>query len=199
LLLRTIAYPKPHLWLTPQGFSQEYGANLQDFSMSGVRALAFLAGGGYFTGMFQKLVNLLSGAEEAPEEDTQAAARVAIAALLVEAARADEVYLDAEREMIEKVLAERFGLSEEAAGALRVEGEAAQAEAVDLVRFTRVIKDAVPFEERIEVIEAMWRVIYADDDRDHTEAALIRRLAGLLYIPDRDAGMARQRVVDDQS
>lgn len=146
--------------------------------------------------MLQRLVSLLNTPEPAEPAEREDAARIAIAALMVEAAHADDVYLDAERAMIDRVLMERFALDAQQAADLRAKGEIAQAEAVDLVRFTRIIKDAVPFEERIEVIEAMWRVIYADDDRDHEEAALIRRLAGLLYIQDRDAGLARQRVVD---
>ena len=68
-------------------------------------------------------------------------------------------------------------------------------DAMDLVQFTRVVKEAVPFDERVEVIEAVWRVIYADGDRDYEESALVRKLCGLLYVPDRDAGLARQRVV----
>ena len=139
---------------------------------------------------------MLSGAEPEPPEDKGHAAQVAIAALLVEAAHADHEYLDTEKDMIDRVLAERFSLGAEAAAKLRAEGETAQREAVDLVSFTRVIKDAVPIEDRIEVLEAIWRVIYADEDRDHREAALIRRLAGLLYISDRDAGLARQRIAD---
>lgn len=146
--------------------------------------------------MIQHLVSLLSGAESAPTEDKEAAARTAIAALLVEAAHADGVYLEAEKATIDQVLAERYGLSPAEAQALRTDGETAQAEAIDLVRFTRTIKDAIPFEDRIEVIEAVWRVVYADDDRDADEGNLIRRLAGLLYVPDRETGLARQRVVD---
>ena len=144
--------------------------------------------------MIQHLVNLLSGAQDAPKADTDGAERIAIAAILVEAARADGEYLAEEQAMIERILAERFALPDAEAAALREDGELAQAEAVDLVRFTRIIKDAIPFEERIEVIEAVWRVVYADDDRHHNEASLIRRLAGLLYVPDREAGLARQRV-----
>ena len=144
--------------------------------------------------MLQRLVSLLSGEAEAPAEDVEGAHRTAIAALLVEAARADGVYDADERAMIGQILSERFALSEADAAALRAEGEEAQAEAVDLVRFTRAIKDAVPIEERIEVIEAVWRVVYADGERDHHEGNLIRRLAGLLYVPDREAGLARQRV-----
>ncbi|MFK7945635.1 MAG: TerB family tellurite resistance protein [Paracoccaceae bacterium] len=145
--------------------------------------------------MIEKLLSLLGGTESAPPEDTAKAGRVAIAAILVEAAHADGVYLDAEQTTIDQILAERYGLAAADAMALRTEGEVAQSEAVDLVGFTRAVKDAVPFEERIEVIECVWRVIYADDDRDMDEGNLIRKLAGLLYVPDRDAGLARQRVL----
>lgn len=139
------------------------------------------------------LMKALSGGGE-DRDEVEDAGRVAIAALLVEAARSDDVYVEDERLMIDRVLAERFGLSTEEADALRVRGEAAQAEAVDLVRFTRAIKDAVPYEDRISVVEALWRVILADEEIDHEESALVRRLAGLLYVSDPDAGLARQRV-----
>ena len=145
--------------------------------------------------MIKHLVSLLTNAEPAAPEDRESAERVAIAALLVEAAHADGVYLESEKAMIDRVLAERYELGPAEAQALRTQGEEAQAEAVDLVRFTRVIKDAVPVEDRIEVIEAVWRVVYADDDRDADEGNLIRRLAGLLYVPDREAGLARQRAL----
>lgn len=148
-------------------------------------------------GMIEQLISILSGGKTAHPEDSARAGRVAIAAILVEAARADGVYLDTEREMIDRILAERFALSPADATALRTEGETAQAEAVDLVGFTRTVKDAVAFEERVEVIEAVWRVVYADGDRDTDEGALIRKLAGLLYVPDRDAGLARQRVLGE--
>ena len=144
--------------------------------------------------MLDRLIKRLTGAQEAAPEDREAAARVAIAAVLVEAARADEVYLESERAVIDRILGERFGLAPGDAAALRAEGEAAQAGAVDLVRFTRVLKGAIPIEDRIEVIVAVWRVIYADDDKDAHESNLVRRLCGLLYVPDREAGLARQRV-----
>lgn len=148
--------------------------------------------------MIDRILSLLNGGASAPQEDSAEAGRVAIAAILVEAAKADGVYLDAEQAMIDRILEERYGLPGDAAQALRAEGETAQGEAVDLVGFTRAVKDAVPFEERIEVIEAVWRVVYADGSRDMDEGALIRKLSGLLYVPDRDAGLARQRVLGEE-
>lgn len=148
--------------------------------------------------MFEKLMQALGGGAE-HHDDAADAGRVAIAALLVEAARSDDVYVDDERAMIDRVLAERFALDAAQAQALRERGEAAQADAVDLVRFTRAIKDAVPYEDRVGVIEALWRVILADHDLDSEESALVRRLSGLLYVPDQEAGLARQRVAGEQS
>jgi len=123
-------------------------------------------------------------------------ARTALAALLVETARADGDYGDAERVQIDRALASRYGLSAQDVAALRAEGEAAQASAVDLVRFTRAVKDAVPFDERIGVVEALWEVVYADGVREMHENALIRKLCGLLHIEDQDARLARQRVAE---
>jgi uncharacterized tellurite resistance protein B-like protein len=121
-------------------------------------------------------------------------ARLALAALLVRAARADGSYERAEAARIDRVLMGRFGLDAAAAAALRAEAEAVEAEAPDTVRFTRVLKDAVPLEDRIGLIEAMWAVVLADGTRDPGEDRLMRLVAPLLGISDRDSGLARQRM-----
>ena len=146
--------------------------------------------------MLERLLRSLSGTDETGDDPVEAG-RVAIAAVLVEAARADGAYHGHEQAVIDRVLGQRFGLAAADAAALRLRGEEAQAEAVDLVRFTRAIKDAVPHEDRVAVIEAVWRVIYSDGEMDHTESSFVRRLSGLLYVPDQDAGLARQRVTDE--
>lgn len=120
--------------------------------------------------------------------------RIALAALLVEAARADGVYEPGERAQIQRILAARYGLDPAGAAELCAAGETAQAEAVDLVQFTRAVKAAVPYEQRLGVIEALWEVIYADGAREMHESALMRKLCGLLHVEDRDCGVARQRV-----
>lgn len=145
--------------------------------------------------MLTQILEALSGGGET-SDGAENAGRVAIAAILVEAARADGDYLERERVMIDHVLAERFSITPAEAAALRARGEEAQAEAVDLVHFTRAIKDAVAYEDRVGVIEALWWVILADDEVDYQESALVRRLAGLLYVSDQDSGIARQRVAD---
>lgn len=121
-------------------------------------------------------------------------ARVALAALLVRVARADGVYDAGEMARIDRVLAGRFGLAPADAAGLRAEAEAVEAEAPDTVRFTRVLKDAVPLDDRIGLIEAMWAVVLADGARDPGEDRMMRMIAPLLGISDRDSGLARQRM-----
>lgn len=121
-------------------------------------------------------------------------ARLALAALLVRIARADGVYEPAEVARIDRVLAQRFGLDAAGVAALRAEAEAVEAEAPDTVRFTRVLKEAVALEDRIGLIEAMWSVVLADGERDAAEDRMMRMVAPLLGITDKESGLARQRM-----
>ena len=134
--------------------------------------------------------------EPGPAPLPDADARLALTALLVRLARADDTYDTAERERIERTIATRYGLSPEAATQLRHEAEGIEADAPDTVRFTRAIKDGVPYEDRIGVIEALWDVVLADGRRDDDEDALMRQIAPLLGVNDRDSNMARRRVED---
>ena len=60
-------------------------------------------------------------------------------------------------------------------------------------RFTRAIKDAVAHEDRLSVVEAMWRVVLADGERDELEDSDMRVIANLLGITDRESARARQK------
>ncbi len=125
-----------------------------------------------------------------PDED----ARLALSALLVRVARVDGDYTAEEAQRIDRILMARYGLTPFEAPKLRAQAEALEAEAPDTVRFTRAIKDAVPYEEREAVIEALWSVVLADGIRDHEEDALLRLLSNLLGVNDRDSNLARQRI-----
>ncbi|MGB8622548.1 MAG: TerB family tellurite resistance protein [Paracoccaceae bacterium] len=129
-----------------------------------------------------------------PARLPDADARLALAALLVRIARSDGDYAEAEVARIDRILAARYGLSPFEAVALRRDAEGLEREAPDTVRFTRAIKDAVAYEDREAVVEAMWDVVLADGQRDHEEDALLRLVTNLLGINDRDSALARQRV-----
>ena len=143
--------------------------------------------------MLKSLLSLL--ADPAPQPLTAPDAELALAALLVRLARADEHYDEAEKIRIEQVLTRRGGLTHAQATELRREAEVVEAEAPDTVRFTRALKDKIAHEDRIGVIEALWEVALADDARDAEEDALIRLAANLLGVNDRDSALARQRVL----
>lgn len=142
--------------------------------------------------MFADFINRLTRPEPEPLQDGDA--RLALTALLVRIARADGDYADDEVRRIDRLVAKRYGLSPFEATALRRDAEALEGEAPDTVRFTRAVKDAVPYEEREGVIEAMWDVVLVDGVRDHEEDALLRLVANLLGVNDRDSNLARQRV-----
>lgn len=125
---------------------------------------------------------------------TQDESRLAVAALLVIAANADHRYDDVERAQIERVLSARYGLDASAASALRVEAEQAEQAAMDLYRFTSRVKQYIAYEERAAVIEAMWRVVLADGEREKHEEALMRRVTDLLGLDPRDSIEARRKV-----
>ena len=146
--------------------------------------------------MFKDILSRLLGDAPHPAPLASSEAELAIAALLVRVARADDTYAETERQRIDRVLARRRGLSPDEAADLRAEAEAMEAEASDTVRFTRSIKEMIALDDRAGVIEAMWEVAYADADRAADEETLIRLVAGLLGIPDRDSNLIRQRVMD---
>ncbi|SFH15705.1 Uncharacterized conserved protein, tellurite resistance protein B (TerB) family [Palleronia marisminoris] len=144
--------------------------------------------------MLSDLLRRLTAPE--PEQMPDGDARLALTALLVRLAKADDTYDAAERERIDRTVASRYGLAPDAARQLRQEAEAIEAEAPDTVRFTRAIKDGVAYDDRIGVIEALWDVVLADGHRDEDENALMRQIAPLLGVNDRDSNMARRRVED---
>lgn len=132
----------------------------------------------------------------APDPDplTEADARVALGALLVRLARADHSYDADEIAQIDAVLMSRYGLSDFEAAELRATCEAAEAEAPDTVRFTRAIKDAVPYEDREGVVHALWSVVLADGVRDNSEDALLRMVAPMLGVSDQTSHQIRRQI-----
>ena len=142
--------------------------------------------------MFANLLKTLMGPQA--EDLAPSDARVAIAALLVRVARSDNDYATTEIAKIDRVLAARFGLELSEVQKLRAEGEALEKEAPDTVRFTRAIKNAVPYVDRVSVIEALWQIALSDGERDAEEDALLRLVANLLGVSDVESAAARKRV-----
>ncbi len=143
--------------------------------------------------MFENLLRKLTASAE-PEPLPNPDARRALAALMVRVARADRHYHAPEAAEIDRLLAHHYELSPEQAAELRAEAEVLESEAPDTVRFTRALKDAVDYDERAWVLEALWSVALSDGKRDHEEDAVLRLAASLLGVTDQDSARARRRV-----
>jgi uncharacterized tellurite resistance protein B-like protein len=120
---------------------------------------------------------------------------VAAAALMVQAAGIDGNFDQSERRTITALAQDRFGLSADEAETLIRHAEAAADKTENLLKFTRVIKDRFDEAERVDIMEMLWEVAYADGKADDFEANLMRRIGGLIYVSDRDNGAARKRAM----
>ena len=141
------------------------------------------------SGFLRKLMMSTGHAELQPED-----ARLAIASVLVMAARADNHYEAAEEAMIDRTLMARFKLSAAEAKGLREQGEEAEAEAIDIYQFTKAIKDAIPHDDRVAIVEELWRVILTDGQRDPQEDSLMRQIVDRLGLSPMESALARQKV-----
>ncbi|MFQ6549863.1 TerB family tellurite resistance protein [Aestuariibius sp. 2305UL40-4] len=142
--------------------------------------------------MFADFLKRLTAPDPDPLPELDA--RLALAALLVRIAKSDGDYDQAEIARIDRILAKRYDLDPVEAAKLRAQSEALEHDAPDTVRFTRAIKDAVPYEDREGVLEALWDIVLADGERDEAEDALLRLVAPMLGVTDQDSALARQRV-----
>ncbi len=139
--------------------------------------------------MFAEFLSRLTAPQ--PDQLADHDARLAMAALLVRVAVSDGVYDKTERGTITDILSTRYQLSEQDTEVLMQNAETLEKQAPDTVRFTRAIKDAVPYEERLSVLEALWRVALADGTRDAIEDSMMRMITNLLGISDPDNARAR--------
>jgi len=148
--------------------------------------------------MIDRIFSLLKGDVKAAKSEARQASglQVAVGALLVEAARRDDVFNTEEQSAIKRLLAERFDLSESDSQDLFHTAEAASASSGQLFGFTNKVVKELDESDRIHVIEMLWEVAYADGVLDSHEDAMIRRVAGLVYVSDLERGAARRRVLE---
>lgn len=119
------------------------------------------------------------------------AVRLATAVLLVETARADHAEKMVESAVVFEQLQRHFGLPAEEAEELMALAESELKDAVSLQRFTRQLHEALTEDEKLAVIEMLWKVAFADGVLHPREEALVRKVGSLLYM--READMLRLR------
>jgi uncharacterized tellurite resistance protein B-like protein len=146
--------------------------------------------------MISRLKTLFRDSGESRRKDghDDADLHLAAAALLVEEALMDGHVDESELETIAVLLMDQFDITAEEAAELVAEGRRAAERSGQLYAFTRVIKDRFSQGERVRMIEMLWRVALADGEVHYFESNMVRRVAGLLYVADRESGEARKRV-----
>jgi uncharacterized tellurite resistance protein B-like protein len=118
---------------------------------------------------------------------------IAAAALLVEAASMDGDFDATERATVKRLLHDRFGLTDEETEDLLAQGQARNEATEEIFKFTLAARDAFNEAERIELVTMLWTTVLSDGRVHDYEANLMRRIAGLLHVTDRDSGEARKR------
>lgn len=141
--------------------------------------------------MFEALTRLFSrqGATPLPDHDP----RLAAAALLVHLAAVDGHISPTERAAIRQALMDGYGLDEAAVDTLMREAAQKDAEAVDFYRFTSTLA-GLELEERLAIIEMMWRVVYTDDTNHELEDNMVWRVAELIGVSARERTTLRSRI-----
>ena len=115
-----------------------------------------------------------------------------IAALLIHAARIDENFSSNEEIIIEKTLLE-IGVKNENVKNIIEDAKKIEENSNQILNFTKEIK-SMNEEDKIKIIEALWRIIYSNKDADIYETSLMRRLAGLLYIDSKIMGDIKEKI-----
>jgi uncharacterized tellurite resistance protein B-like protein len=145
--------------------------------------------------MFDALHRLLTGLDHPHRAAQQNDSAFALAVLLIEVARSsDNRVEDREEGVIERALAQRFRLERDEVIRLVKAAEEGALRATDLFHFTQGVVNNFSEHERTGVIEMLWEVAYADGVLTGDEDTLIRRVAGLIDVSDRDRGDAKRRV-----
>ena len=112
--------------------------------------------------------------------------------LLIHAAKIDENYTKKEEEIIKKTLIE-LGAREETISQTIKDAKSIEENSNQILDFTREVKN-LPENNKIKIVEALWSIIYSNNEADIYETNLMRRLAGLLYIDSSTMGDIKDKI-----
>ena len=117
---------------------------------------------------------------------------IAVASLLIHSAKIDENFTDNERQIIKKALIE-MGAQEENIDEIIEEAEKKEKDSNQILDFTKEVKSINEDKKKL-IIEALWKIIYSDQNADMYETNLMRRLSGLLYLDKKIVGDIKEKV-----
>ena len=122
---------------------------------------------------------------------------IKVAALLIHAAKIDENFTIKEEKIIEQTLL-IIGANEENIKKIIEKAKETENNSNQILEFTKEVKN-MNEENKIKIIEALWRIIYSNEDADIYETNLMRRLAGLLYIDNKTMGDIKEKIKNQKS
>lgn len=134
--------------------------------------------------------------DETTDRDHQL--KLATGALLLEMMKQDHTVKKTERSTVNAILRKEFQLTEEETHELYRLAAYEAREAVDYFQFTNLIARECSQEEKIRIIEYLWKVAYADEKLDALEEHMIRRITDLIYVSHRDMIQAKHRVLEEK-
>ena len=123
--------------------------------------------------------------------------KIAVVALLISTAKYDGNFDESERLEIHNLIKNYFSLSSESTDDLFKAAEKIENEANDLQQFTRSLNKLLNEEEKLKIVELIWKIVMADGIIDNYEENLVRRLSGLLYLQDKDLGNIKNKLTND--
>jgi uncharacterized tellurite resistance protein B-like protein len=148
--------------------------------------------------MLSRIVSLLSGGQQSEPQQEKKRVQVATCCLLLEVAHADKQLHDLEDQTIRDLLAHKFDLDDELTAELIDYARGELDESVDLFQFAREINANFSIDEKYEVMEAVWRIIYADGVLDRYEDALARQITTLLRLDPSKSIDLKVKILDEQ-
>ena len=141
------------------------------------------------------MFNLFSKEKE-DKKDEGHLSLISVAALLVHSAKIDENFTEKEKIIIKNALIE-MGADENNLDEIIIDAESREKDSNQILEFTKEVKNRSLDEKKI-VIEALWTIIYSDEQADMYESNLMRRLSGLLYLDAKVVGDIKEKVKSNQ-
>ena len=134
--------------------------------------------------------------EKENKNDEDHLSLISVAALLIHSAKIDQNFTKKEKDIIKKALIE-MGADENNLDEIIKDAEIKEQDSNQILEFTKEVKNKNIDEKKI-VIEALWNIIYSDDDADIYETNLMRRLSGLLYLDPKIVGDIKEKIKSKQ-
>ena len=115
-----------------------------------------------------------------------------VAALLIHAAKIDENFSKSEETIIKQALLQ-IGVKNENLEKIFLDGKKIEENSNQILEFTKEVKNMAE-NDKIKIVETLWRIIYSNNEADIYETNLMRRLGGLLYIDNKLMGDIKERI-----